>query len=87
MKTAQQDAPRDGAVLTFKWTVSRGRDSYGYNIVTLRVDGDKVSSCNGGGYDMKGTCLGNLACTCVFRRTSETKARADAGAITLGARS
>lgn len=53
------EAPREGAVLEFKWTVSRGRDSYGYNICTLRVDGQKVSSCNGGGYDMKGTSLGD----------------------------
>lgn len=44
--------------LEFKWTVSRGRDTYGYNICTLYVDGRKVSRCNGGGYDMKGTCLG-----------------------------
>ncbi len=44
--------------LYFKWTVSRGRDTYGYNICTLYVDGDKVSRCNGGGYDMEGTCLG-----------------------------
>lgn len=45
--------------LEFKWTVSRGRDSYGYNICTLYADGRKVARCNGGGYDMKGTCLGN----------------------------
>lgn len=45
--------------LTFKWTVSRGRDTYGYNICSLWVDGNKVSSCNGGGYDMKGTAFGN----------------------------
>ena len=45
--------------LVFKWTVSRGRDTYGYNICSLWVDGRKVSSCNGGGYDMKGTALGN----------------------------
>lgn len=57
----QVETPRDGAVLEFKWTVSRGRDTYGYNICTLRVDGQKVSSCNGGGYDMKGTSLGNWA--------------------------
>ncbi len=43
--------------LKFKWTVSRGRDTYGYNICSLWVDGRKVSSCNGGGYDMKGTAL------------------------------
>jgi len=41
--------------LHFKWTVSRGRDTYGYNICTLLVDGEKVGKCNGGGYDMQGT--------------------------------
>lgn len=46
-------------LLEFKWTVSRGRDTYGYNICSLYVDGQKVSACNGGGYDMKGTALGN----------------------------
>jgi hypothetical protein len=45
--------------LIFKWTVSRGRDTYGYNICSLWVNGKKCSSCNGGGYDMKGTALGN----------------------------
>jgi hypothetical protein len=45
--------------LTFKWTVSRGRNTYGYNICSLYVDGTKVTSCNGGGYDMEGTCLGD----------------------------
>lgn len=43
--------------LIFKWTVSRARDTYGYNVCSLWVDGKKVSSCNGGGYDMNGTCL------------------------------
>lgn len=41
----------------FRWTVSRGRDTYGYNICSLYIDGVKVSSCDGGGYDMQGTCL------------------------------
>lgn len=44
--------------LEFRWTTSRARDSYGYNVCTLYVDGCKVASCNGGGYDMQGTCLG-----------------------------
>jgi len=44
-------------MLHFKWTVSRGRNSYGYNICTLLVDGVKKGQCNGGGYDMKGTSL------------------------------
>ncbi len=43
--------------LTFKWTVSRGQDTYGYNICSLWVDRIKVSSCNGGGYDMQGTAF------------------------------
>lgn len=45
--------------LTFKWTVSRGRNTYGYNICSLYVNGTKVSTCNGGGYDMQGTCFGD----------------------------
>ena len=45
--------------LQFKWTVSRSRNSYGYNVCSLFVDGAKVSSCNGGGYDLTGTALGN----------------------------
>lgn len=44
--------------LHFKWTVSRGRDTYGYNICTLLVNGEKAGRCNGGGYDMKGTSFG-----------------------------
>lgn len=49
----------NGSSLEFKWTVSRGRDTYGYNICSLYVNGQRVSACNGGGYDMKGTSLGN----------------------------
>jgi hypothetical protein len=45
--------------LEIKWTVSRARDTHGYNICTLYVDGRKAAACNGGGYDMKGTVLGN----------------------------
>ena len=43
--------------LKYKWTTSRARDSYGYNVCTLLVDGEKVGRCNGGGYDMIGTSL------------------------------
>lgn len=43
--------------LHFKWTVSRGRDTFGYNICTLLVDGQKKGRCMGSGYDMKGTAL------------------------------
>lgn len=43
--------------LHFKWTISRGRYTYGYNICTLLVDGEKVGKTCGGGYDMQGTVL------------------------------
>ena len=45
--------------LKFRWTTSRGRDTYGYNICSLLVNGEKVAACNGGGYDMEGTSLGD----------------------------
>lgn len=41
--------------LHFKWTFSRGRDTSGYNICTLLVNGNKAGKCMGGGYDMQGT--------------------------------
>jgi hypothetical protein len=53
-------APGSEIMLEFKWSVSRAQDSYGYNVCTLRADGVKVSGCNGGGYDMLGTCLGHF---------------------------
>ena len=45
--------------LHFRWTIGRARDTYGYNVCTLLVDDAKVAACNGGGYDMKGTCFGS----------------------------
>jgi len=45
--------------LEVKWTISRGRDTYGYNICSLWTRAGKVSSCMGGGYDMLGTALGD----------------------------
>lgn len=44
--------------LVFKYGTSRGRDTYGYNLVTLTVDGVKVATECGGGYDMQGAALG-----------------------------
>lgn len=44
--------------LAFRWTTSRAADSYGYNICSLIIDGRKVASTCGGGYDMQGTVLG-----------------------------
>ena len=46
------------AGLAFRWTTSRAADSYGYNICSLMIDGHKVATTCGGGYDMQGTVLG-----------------------------
>lgn len=40
--------------LELTWTISKARDSYGYNRLTLRDGNDKFVTC-GGGYDMIGT--------------------------------
>jgi hypothetical protein len=45
--------------LEIKWTVSHAQNTYGYNICTLYVNGQKSARCNGGNYDMRGTCLGD----------------------------
>lgn len=45
--------------LQYRCTTSRGRDTYGYNLVSLEdtSTGKKYRTC-GGGYDMLGTVLG-----------------------------
>ena len=40
--------------LELRWSISKARDSYGWNIVTL-IDYDKKYKTCGGGYDMTGT--------------------------------
>ena len=56
--------------LEIKWSISRGRDTYGYNICSLYVYGTKVTGCNGGGYDMIGTVIGDLV-TALFKAELE----------------
>ena len=41
-------------IVMFKWTKSKGRWTYNYNICTCLIDGEKVGQCMRGGYDMKG---------------------------------
>jgi hypothetical protein len=47
--------------LALSWSVSRGRDTYGYNICRLdsRNSGRRYR-CSGGGYDMIGTVFGDF---------------------------
>ena len=52
-------------VLKEKWTISKGYETYGYNICSLWCGGlwrggIKVASCNGGGYDMQSTVISNF---------------------------
>ena len=61
-RAERAQSPLNGARLIFKWTVSRGRETYGLNICTLYVqtgwnNPEKVASCKGCGYDMPGACL------------------------------
>jgi hypothetical protein len=46
--------------LSVTWSISRGRDTYGYNICRLdsRQSGKRYR-CSGGGYDMIGTVFGD----------------------------
>ena len=42
------------------WSISRGRETYGYNICSVRpAETGKTQRCSGGGYDMLGTSVGN----------------------------
>lgn len=45
--------------LTLSWSISRARDTYGYDVCLLddRLTGKRYR-CNGGGYDMIGTVFG-----------------------------
>lgn len=51
------DFPGYTAIIKFKWRVSRGRETYGYNICSCYVNNFKVGSTCGGGYDMQGAAL------------------------------
>ena len=49
----------DETYLSVAWSVSRGRDTYGYNICTVTDESTgKKYRCNGGGYDLLGTSFG-----------------------------
>ncbi len=47
--------------LKFRWGTSRGRDTWGYTVCTLTdTHGNRLAQTIGGGYDMMGTCIGEL---------------------------
>jgi hypothetical protein len=51
--------------LIIRWSVSRSVDTYGYNVCTVRdLDTEKkISSCNGGGYDLENTAICDAICS------------------------
>jgi hypothetical protein len=49
--------------LKLSWSVSRGRDTYGYNICRLDSRSGRRYRCSGGGYDMTGTVFGEWLMT------------------------
>jgi hypothetical protein len=56
--TNEKQEARESFTLEFKWTVSSGHNTQGWNVCTLYVNEKRVARCNGGGYDMEGTVLG-----------------------------
>ena len=71
--------------LALSWSVSRGRDTYGYNICRLddTSTGDRFK-CMGGGYDMLGTVFGAWLEACYQDRLLAMKDRANYRLATVG---
>ncbi|MDY5837084.1 MAG: hypothetical protein SPK17_00025 [Treponema sp.] len=63
-KAIRNDVTNTIKELEFKYTISKARDTYGYNICSLWIHTDegrkKVAMTCGGGYDMQGVCLANF---------------------------
>ena len=54
----ESDIMNRTALLAITWAVSKGRDTYGYNICRLDSPVRRYRTC-GGGYDMIGTVVGD----------------------------
>jgi len=48
--------------LSERWTISRGRDTCGYNVCTITDGRSLKTRAHGGGYDMAGTALAEMLC-------------------------
>lgn len=63
--------------LVLSWSISKGRDTYGYNICRLDDrNNDKRFRCMGGGYDMIGTVFGQWLQANYQEQLQAVKARA-----------
>ena len=64
--------------ILFSYGTSRGRDTYGYNIVTLTSSAQgKKFRCMGGGYDMHGQVLGEYVQYCATQEQLRAAVSAD----------
>ena len=64
--------------ILFSYGVSRGRDTYGYNTVTLTSSAQgKKFRCMGGGYDMHGQVLGEYVQYCATQEQLRAAVSAD----------
>lgn len=61
--------------LGWRWSESRARDTYGYNICTCYIDGIKVGRAIGGGYDMKGSSFDQFLNNAFAEELKELDAR------------
>lgn len=76
-KAQRAEIAQAAGLITITYGTSRGRDTWGYTIVTLHQQTARGAcmepcpprrySCNGGGYDMRGTVLGQFI-TDYFRK-------------------
>lgn len=60
LKVMEHIENNNSIVLEERWSISKGRETYGYNICSLWYSGIKVASTNGGGYDMQSTVISNF---------------------------
>ena len=60
LKVMEHINNNNSIVLEERWSISKGRETFGYNINSLWFAGIKVASCNGGGYDMTSSSLSNF---------------------------
>lgn len=69
--------PVQDVFLSLKWTISRARDTYGYNVLSLTDhDSWKTFRTLGGGYDMEGTVFAEWLAAAHPERLQAIAARA-----------
>lgn len=60
LKVMEHIENNNSIVLEERWSISKGYETYGYNICSLWFGDIKVATCNGGGYDLQSTSISNF---------------------------